>query len=138
MNTGEICQQKVILFDGVCNLCNSSVVFILQHEIEPIFKFASIQSETGRSLLTWCRLPTDYAEAVVFIDRGHMYLGSTAALKIGKTLKFPWSMISSVGLMVPKFIRDWVYNQIGKHRYQWFGKRDVCIVPTEKLRSRFL
>jgi predicted DCC family thiol-disulfide oxidoreductase YuxK len=113
------------------------VAFILQHEIRPEFNFASIQSEAGRQLLIWCGLPADYSEAVVLIDHGRKYLGSTAALKIGQTLKFPWSFLASLGLIVPTFVRDWVYNQIGKHRYQWFGKRDVCMVPTQELKSRF-
>lgn len=138
MNTDDIRRQKIILFDGVCNLCNSSVIFILEHEPGPIFRFASIQSNAGRELLQWCGLPIDYAEAVVLISDGKRYLGSTAALKIGQTLKFPWSMLSSMGLIVPKFIRDWVYNQIGKHRYKWFGKREVCMIPTKNLKSRFL
>jgi predicted DCC family thiol-disulfide oxidoreductase YuxK len=138
MNTGEIRQRKIILFDGVCNLCNSSVIFILQHERRPVFKFASIESEAGKELLKWCRLPSDYSEAVVLIDHRQKYLGSTAALKIGQTLKFPWSIISSIGLAVPKFMRDWVYNQIGRHRYKWFGKRDVCMIPTERMKDRFL
>lgn len=138
MNTGEIRQHKIILFDGVCNLCNSSVVFILQNEPSPVFKFASIQSEAGKELLRGCGLPDDYAEAVVLIDNGNLYLGSTAALKVGQTLKFPWSLLSYAGLVVPRFLRDWAYRQIAKHRYQWFGKRDVCMVPTESLRARFL
>jgi predicted DCC family thiol-disulfide oxidoreductase YuxK len=138
MNNEEIRQQRIILFDGVCNLCNSSVIFILQHEPEPVFKFASIQSETGKKLLAWCGYPRDYSEAVILIDHGETYSGSTAALKIGQSLKFPWSFLASVGLIVPKFVRDWVYNQIGRHRYQWFGKRDICMIPTENLRSRFL
>ena len=138
MNTDEIRQHKIILFDGVCNLCNNSVVFVLQHETRPEFNFASIQSDAGRQLLIWCELPGEYSEAVVLIDHGKKYLGSTAALKIGQALKFPWSFIASLGLIIPKFVRDWVYNQIGKHRYQWFGKRDVCMIPTENLRSRFL
>ena len=138
MNTDDIRQHKIVLFDGVCNLCSNSVIFIVQHETKPVYLFASIQSETGRQLLTWCGLPGDYSEAVVLIDHGKKYLGSTAALKIGQTLKFPWSLLASMGLIVPTFLRDWVYNQIGKHRYQWFGKRDVCMIPTENLRSRFL
>lgn len=131
-------QQKIILFDGVCNLCNGSVVFILQREKSPIFKFASIQSPAGKELLGWCGLPQDYNQAIVFIDHGKVYVGSTAALKIGQQLKFHWSFIAHAGLLVPKFIRDWVYNQIAAHRYQWFGKRDVCMVPTESLKARFL
>lgn len=131
-------QPKIILFDGVCNLCNGSVIFILQREKSPIFKFASIQSEAGKGLLEWCGLPSDYSQAVILIDGENIYLGSTAALKIGRFLKFPWSFLSYMGLIVPGFIRDWVYNQIAQHRYQWFGKRDVCMVPTEDLKIMFL
>lgn len=138
MNDKEIQRQKIILFDGICNLCNGSVVFILQKEKKPIFQFAPMQSEAGKELLQWYGLPKDYNLAVVLIDNGKLYLGSTAALKIGQTLKFPWSILSSAGLIVPKFIRDWVYGQIAIHRYQWFGKRDFCMIPTESLKARFL
>jgi predicted DCC family thiol-disulfide oxidoreductase YuxK len=138
MNNEEIRQNKIILFDGVCNLCNGSVVFILQREKEPIFHFASIQSEAGKDLLEWCGLPKDFNQAAVLIDHGRIYLGSAAALKIGQTLKFPWSFLSHAGFIVPKLIRDWVYNKIAANRYQWFGKREVCMVPTQELRARFL
>ena len=139
MHDKEIRQQKTILFDGVCNLCNRSVVFILKREKEPIFQFASIQSEAGKELLEWCGLPSDYSQAVVLIDNRRVYFGSTAALKIGQKLIFPWSALSYAGLVVPKFIRDWVvYAQIALNRYQWFGKKDMCMVPTEDLKARFL
>jgi predicted DCC family thiol-disulfide oxidoreductase YuxK len=138
MNQEAVKRQEIILFDGVCNLCNQSVTFILQREKSPIFQFASIQSEAGKELLQWYGLPRDYNQAIVLIENGKMYLGSTAALKIGQTLKFPWFILSSAGLIVPKFIRDWVYRQIAIHRYQWFGKRDFCMVPTESLKARFL
>ena len=134
----QIRQRKIILFDGVCNLCNGSVVFILQQEKEPVFQFASIQSIAGQKLLVWCGLPKNYSQAIVLIDRGNIYLGSTAALKIGQQLRFPWSLLSYTGFMVPRFIRDWVYNQIAIHRYQWFGKRNVCMIPTKRLKARFL
>ena len=130
--------QTIILFDGVCNLCNGSVIFVLQREKEPVFQFASIQSEAGQKLLERCGLPKDYSEAVILIDHESIYLGSTAALKIGQQLRFPCSFFASIGLIVPKLIRDWVYKQIAMHRYQWFGKRDVCMIPTENLRARFL
>jgi predicted DCC family thiol-disulfide oxidoreductase YuxK len=126
------------LFDGICNLCNGSVVFILQHEKDHTVQFASIQSEMGQRLLEWCGLPKDFNQAVVLIDHGRIYLGSTAALKIGQQLRFPWSFLSYAGLIVPRFIRDWVYKQIAIHRYQWFGKRDVCMMPTSELKARFL
>ncbi len=131
-------QQRLILFDGVCNLCNGSVIFILGRERKPTFHFASIQSEVGRELLAWCGLPPDYLQAVVFVDQGKVYLGSTAALKVGQQLRFPWSLLSHMGFIVPRSLRDWVYNQIAIHRYQWFGKRDVCMAPTETLKARFL
>jgi predicted DCC family thiol-disulfide oxidoreductase YuxK len=138
MNDEEITRQKIILFDGVCNLCNGSIIFILQREKKPTFQFASIQSEAGKELLEWCGLLKDHSQAVILIDRGKIYLGSTAALKIGQQSKFPWSFLSYAGFIVPKLIRDWVYDQIAIHRYQWFGKRDVCMIPTEKLKARFL
>lgn len=138
MHDEEIQRQKIILFDGVCNLCNGSVSFVLKWEQEPIFKFASIQSEAGRELLKRCGLSPDYTEAVVFIDSGKIYPGSSAALKIGRGLKFPWSSLASLGLIVPKFIRDRIYTEIAQHRYQWFGKRDMCMLPTQNLKARFL
>ena len=138
MHDKEIEQHKIILFDGVCNLCNGSVIFVLKREKKPIFKFASIQSEAGKELLEWCGLPSGYSQAVVLIDNGKIYLGSTAALKIGQELIFPWDILSCAGFIVPKFIRDWIYNQIAQHRYQWFGKRDVCMIPTENLKVKFL
>jgi predicted DCC family thiol-disulfide oxidoreductase YuxK len=134
----DIENQKIILFDGVCNLCNRSAVFVLQNERNHDFRFASIQSETGQSLLQWCGLPPDYAQAVIYLEQGKFHSGSTAALKIGQDLKFSWSLLSSVGLLVPRFIRDWIYAQIAWNRYRWFGKRDVCMAPTNDLKARFL
>jgi predicted DCC family thiol-disulfide oxidoreductase YuxK len=138
MREKEIQRQKIILFDGICNLCNGSVIFILRREKNIGFHFASIQSETGKALLEWCRLPSNYNQAVVYIENGKIHLGSTAALKIGQDLIFPWSLLAYSGFVVPRFIRDWVYNLIAQHRYQWFGKKEVCMVPTESLKTRFL
>jgi len=137
MKLTDIQHQHIVLFDGVCNLCNSSVHFILRHELDALFQFASIQSDTGKELLKWCGLPEDFSDAVIYIVNGRFYQGSTAALKIGQGLKFPWSTISTMGLLVPKFFREWVYKQIGTHRYECFGKRDVCMVPTKELSARF-
>jgi predicted DCC family thiol-disulfide oxidoreductase YuxK len=138
MIQNQIEQNRIILFDGVCNLCNGSVIFVLQREKEPIFKFASIQSEAGKEVLIWCGLSEDYKQAVILIDHRQAYFGSTAALKIGQQLKFPWSRLAYLGFIVPGFIRDGVYSQIAAHRYRWFGKRDVCMVPTDDLKARFL
>ena len=134
----DIQHRHIILFDGVCNLCNGSVIFVLHHEKTQIFRFASIQSESGIELLKRCGLPPGYNHAVVYIEKGRVHLGSTAALKIGQKLTFPWPVLSYTGIIVPRLIRDWVYAQIAKHRYQWFGKRDVCMVPSQDLKARFL
>ena len=131
-------QRRIILFDGICNLCNASVIFVLQQEREPVFQFASIQSEAGRKLLQEWGFPEDFSQAVILIENGKMYSGSTAALKIGRQLKFPCWFVASVGFLVPRPIRDGVYRQIATHRYRWFGRRDVCMVPTESLQARFL
>jgi len=130
--------KRIIIFDGICNLCNGSVIFVIQNEKLPEFKFASIQSETGQELLNWCGLPSGYGQAVIYIENEDFYSGSTAALKIGQRLKFPWSILSSLGLLFPGSLREWLYSQIATHRYRWFGKRDVCMVPTEELEFRFL
>lgn len=138
MKAAQIGRKRIILFDGICNLCNASVQFVLQQERKPIFYFASIQSESAKELLDQCNLPADYMQSVILIENGKIYFGSTAALRIGKTLRLPWSVLAAIGLIVPRFIRDWVYNQIAQHRYQWFGKRDTCMLPTENLKTRFL
>jgi predicted DCC family thiol-disulfide oxidoreductase YuxK len=104
--TADLLEQRIILFDGVCNLCNGSVIFVLQREKGPIFKFASIQSEAGKELLKWCGLSEDYKQTVILIDHRKAYFGSTAALKIGQQLKFPWSLFAYLGFIVPGFIRD--------------------------------
>jgi predicted DCC family thiol-disulfide oxidoreductase YuxK len=138
MNEEIIQQQKIILFDGVCNLCHGSVIFILEREKGPVFKFAPLQSDAGKQFLKWCGLPKDFDQAVILIDDGKIYRGSTAALKIGQELRFPWSVLASIGLLSPTLFRDWVYRQIAKHRYRWFGKKDTCMAPTEGLKSRFI
>jgi predicted DCC family thiol-disulfide oxidoreductase YuxK len=113
-----------------------SSLYSAKENINIQVRFHPVQA--GKELLASCGLPSDYDQAIVFIDRGKVYLGSTAALKIGQQLRFPWSILSYAGLFVPRFVRDWVYNQIAAHRYQWFGKRDICMVPTESLKARFL
>ena len=138
MHDAGLREAHIVLFDGVCNLCHGSVQFILRHEPAPIVRFASIQSDAGKELLAGCGLPRDFSDAVIYIENGQVHQGATAALRIGQRLKFPWSMLASVGLLVPTGIRDYIYGHIGRHRYQWFGRTDLCIVPTETLKSRFL
>ena len=115
-------ENNVVLFDGVCNLCNSSVQFIIKNDHKQVFKFASN--------------PTDFNSFVVLID-GKLYQKSTGALKVAKQLKFPINL-AYIFIIVPSFIRDGVYNLVAKNRYKWFGKRDFCMIPSPNLKNRFI
>ncbi len=134
----RLAASKIVLFDGVCNLCAGSVVFIVKRDRNKTYKFAWAQSETGKELLRWCGLPADYLDTVVYIENGVPYYKSTAALKIAKGLCMPWPILAGLLMAIPISIRDWGYNKIAKNRYQWFGKTDVCIVPNRDSSSRFL
>jgi predicted DCC family thiol-disulfide oxidoreductase YuxK len=129
--------NRLILFDGHCNLCNQSVQFILKHEKKKDFLFASLQSEKGKSILRKHNLPDDYTESVLFLDGEKLYTKSTAALKICASLKFPWHLLR-VFHVVPKFLRDWVYGWIAKNRLRWFGETESCWVMTPEYKARFL
>jgi predicted DCC family thiol-disulfide oxidoreductase YuxK len=138
MKDEDLERRKIILFDGICNLCTGSVIFILKRERDPVFHFASIQSQVGQELSEWCRLPAGYDRSIIYLDNGSIYLGSEAALMIGKHLVFPWSLLAHTGLLVPRVLRDPIYNLIARSRYRWFGKRDFCMIPTGNLKARFL
>ena len=126
----------VILFDGVCNLCSRSVQFILKRDKEKIFSFASLQSNYGQDLLKQYDLPVDVFNSFILFQDGNIYTRSTAALKMFSQLK-GWRWVKTFWI-VPKFIRDAVYNLIAKNRYKWFGKKQECWVPTPELKARFL
>jgi predicted DCC family thiol-disulfide oxidoreductase YuxK len=133
----------VILFDGVCNLCNRAVQFVVRHDRHRRFLFASLQSRAAARLLRG-RPGVEVMEAmearpesVVLVHGDRIYTRSTAALRIAGGLGFPWSL-GSVLVAVPRPLRDWVYDVVARNRYRWFGKRDVCMVPTPELQARFL
>lgn len=130
-------EQSVILFDGVCNFCNSSVNFIIKHDKAGKIKFAPLQSETGMALLRQYDLLSPSIDSIVFITGGKAYIKSTAALHVAKTLGFPWSLFY-VFIIIPAFMRNWIYDIIAKNRYRWFGKKESCMIPTPEVRSRFL
>ena len=128
--------KKIVLFDGVCNLCNSSVQFIIEKDIENQFQFASLQSEFGQEFLKKHSLNTQKFDSIILVDGNQYFTQSSAALKIGEHLKgFKWLKIFWV---VPKFIRDFVYSIISKNRYKWFGKQENCWLPTPELKEKFL
>lgn len=128
--------NEIILFDGVCNFCQGSVKFIMKHEKNQSLKFASLQSEIGQKLLNQYQVPKE-TDSIVFIKNGKAYIKSTAALKISTYLSFPLYLLV-VFIIIPAFIRNFVYDIIAKNRYKWFGKQDACMLPSPEVRARFL
>ena len=129
--------KKIILFDGVCNLCNSSVHFIIKKDKKKQFLFTSLQSDAARDILLQFQLKNSELDSILLIENGQVYQKSDAILKIVKHLNGIWK-ISYGFIILPKFIRDYVYIIIAKNRYRWFGKKEVCMIPTKELQMRFL
>jgi predicted DCC family thiol-disulfide oxidoreductase YuxK len=129
--------NPLLLFDGVCNLCNSSVQFVLERNKKENIQFASLQSDFGRKMLEQVNLSPDYTSSLVLIEEGKPYVKSDAALRLAKHLNGLWKL-ASVLLIFPKFIRNPVYNLIARNRYKWFGKKDACWIPEPKWKARFL
>lgn len=130
-------ENNIVLFDGVCNLCNSSVQFVIKNDQKQIFKFTSLQSRFGQKILQQNNLSlTDFNSFIVLID-GKLYQKSTGALKLCKKLKFPFSLMY-LFIIVPSFIRDGVYNFVARNRYKWFGKKDSCMIQSPELKNRFI
>ncbi len=129
--------EHIILFDGVCNLCNGSVQFVIRNDKMKQFKFASLQSAKGQELLAAGGFDQHKSDSFVLISGGNYYTQSTAALRVMKLLGGRFSLLYGL-IIVPKFIRDGVYNLIARNRYKLFGKRDECMIPTAELKSRFL
>lgn len=127
----------VLLFDGVCNLCSSSVQFVLKRNDKENVKFASLQSDFAANALKQSELPVDYLNSLVLLEQGKTYVQSDAALQLTKHLNGLWKL-GSIFLIVPKFIRNPVYDWVAKNRYRWYGKKDACWIPEPKWESRFL
>ena len=130
-------QRPIILFDGVCNLCNGAVQFVIRHDKEEKFLFAALQSSFGQQLLQRHQLPVKQFDSVILLQDEKVYTKSTAALKVARQLNGA-SKSLYIFIIVPKFIRDAVYAFIASHRYKWFGKTNECMIPTPQLKSRFL
>lgn len=127
----------VVLFDGVCNLCNSSVQFLIKRDTNRIFKFASLQSEYGQRQLTKFGLPPDGFYSVVVIANDKIYQQSDAILVALKNLRGVWGLFYFFKVL-PRFLRDAIYSFVARNRYRFFGKKDQCMIPTPELRDRFL
>jgi predicted DCC family thiol-disulfide oxidoreductase YuxK len=132
-----IAQQDVLLFDGVCNLCNGAVNFIIDHDPKGHFKFAALQSDFGQEKLKSLGFNTEEFDSLVLLSGGKVYKKSTAALKIARKLNGLYPLLYGF-IIIPPFIRHWVYDIIGRNRYRWWGKRDSCRMPTPELRQRFV
>lgn len=129
--------KTILLFDGYCNLCHSSVQFVIKHEKKSELYFTSLQSPVGVEILTFYKIDVAKIDSLILIEKNKAYTKSTAALKLGKYLKGMYSL-SSIFIIVPPFIRNWVYDFIAKNRYKWYGKQDSCLMPDENLAKRFL
>ncbi|SEK51865.1 Predicted thiol-disulfide oxidoreductase YuxK, DCC family [Maribacter orientalis] len=130
--------KKIILFDGVCNLCNTTVQFVIKNDKEDRFRFTPLQSDTGKKLLTERNIDTEDIDSIILIEPNvAYYTKSTAALEIGKYLK-GLSTISSILLWLPEPLRDIVYDFFAKNRYKWYGKKESCMIPTEELKNKFI
>ncbi|TRZ66373.1 thiol-disulfide oxidoreductase DCC family protein [bacterium] len=128
---------SLILFDGVCNFCNEGVNFVIDRDKNNVFKFASLQSETGQKILKENNLPLNNFSTFLLLQKGKLYDKSTAALKVTRNLNGLWKLLF-VFIIVPPFIRNFFYNLIARNRYKWFGKRDSCRIPSPDERNKFI
>lgn len=129
--------EPILLFDGVCNLCSSSVQFVLKRNKTENIQFASLQSDVGKQLLQEHGLSHQYIDSLVLLENGTAYVKSDAALRVTKHLAGVWRLLLAF-LIIPKFIRNPIYDWIARNRYRWFGKKDVCWIPQPQWQSRFL
>ncbi len=129
-------KHGVILFDGVCNLCDGFVQRIIVADQKDFFRFASLQSETGQNLLS-AYPDLQNLKSIVYLENGKVFTKSSAALKISSHLGGKWKILK-IGYLLPKFLRNGVYDLIAKYRYNWFGKKEQCMVPTPELKAKFL
>jgi predicted DCC family thiol-disulfide oxidoreductase YuxK len=130
--------KQLILFDGVCNLCNSSIQYVIKHDKKDQFLFAPLQSEVGQKIINTYNIDIEKTDSILlYSNEKGLFIKSTAALKVAKHLGFPRHLMSAF-FVVPTFIRNWVYDFIAKNRYKWYGKQEACMIPTPELKSKFL
>lgn len=130
-------QYDIVLFDGVCNLCNAAVDLIIRNDKAGNFKVGALQDEKSRSILEEYTIDPEYLDSIILIRGDQVFYRSRAALEISKKLRGLWPLLYAF-IVVPNFIRDPVYNWIADNRYSWFGKKDTCRLPTPEEKERFL
>lgn len=132
-----IFRHPLVLFDGICNLCDHTVRFIIKRDRSKIFRFIPLQSALGKALLVKFGFPKDYRDSFVLIDDTKPYIKSTALIHISRKLSMPWSLFSLITI-IPRSLRDFVYSTIGQNRYRWFGMHDYCEIQPDDTHHRFL
>ncbi|MEJ0032242.1 MAG: thiol-disulfide oxidoreductase DCC family protein [Bacteroidota bacterium] len=128
--------SPIILFDGVCNLCNQSIQFVIRHDPKSKFRFAALQSDFGQKQLREHHFNSEDFVSVILLVDNRVYDRSRAALEIARRLNGLWPLFY-VFVIVPPFVRNFVYDWISRNRYKWFGRKDACMIPTPELKSRF-
>ncbi|WP_339145713.1 MULTISPECIES: thiol-disulfide oxidoreductase DCC family protein [unclassified Sutcliffiella] len=130
-------KHPILLFDGVCNLCNSMVTFVIKRDKKATFKFASLQSDVGQNILKEHSLPMTEFDSFYYVEGKRIFTKSSAALKVAKELDGAWKLFYPL-ILIPKPLRDIVYSYVAKNRYRWFGKKDQCMLPNPEMQKRFL
>jgi predicted DCC family thiol-disulfide oxidoreductase YuxK len=133
----ELTGHTVLLFDGECNLCNHAVQFVIARDPKAYYRFAALQSVVGQHLLEQYQLPISQFDTIIMIQNNQVYTKSTAALRIVRKLYRLWPFLY-IFIMIPKLIRDPLYDWIARNRIKWFGRRDSCMMPTLEIKMRFL
>lgn len=130
--------KKIILFDGVCNLCNGFIQFVIERDTTDVFRYAALQGEVGKQLVSERKINTEKIDSVILIEPGvAYYIKSDAALQIGLQLK-GYRTISMILNLIPRGLRNIIYDLTARYRYAWFGKKDACMIPTPELKAKFL
>ena len=143
MNAGQPCppnvgsNDRVVLFDGVCRLCGAWAEFLIRVDRRHVFKLAALQSDEGKRILEWHGLPVNGGESVVLVEGSRLYVKSSAFVRVMARLPFPWKAAGVVWL-IPRPIRDWLYDRVALNRYAIFGKHEACVLPTPDHERRFL
>lgn len=134
----QLPKQHIVIFDGVCNLCNSSVKYIIKHDKQNKFLFTPLQSKTGQFIFKTFNIDISKIDSIVLYSPNNtISIKSSAALKIAKKLGFPNNLFN-VFIIIPRVFRDLVYDYLSKNRYKWFGKKEACMIPTPELKAKFI
>ena len=137
MNNNNQSGNKIILFDGICNICSAFLNFVYLNDPKALFRLTWLQSEEAEKILDTLGLSRNEFNSIIYLDHSTAFFKSTAFLKIVRQLRFPWPVLW-IGVIIPKPVRDWIYDIVAKNRYRWFGKKDHCLIPIGELEDRFL